>query len=100
MPEAARPIESAMHDPDMNDPAPQLCSDPNREELERALDRLDSAVQAWIEDPPERETLVIEFEEAVGRVLEHADAADYGYVGARIRGSIERLFGHERPHRQ
>lgn len=84
----------------MNDSDPQWMSGPRREDLERALDRLDSSVQAWIEDPPEREVLVDEFEEAVARVLEHADAIDYGYVGARIRGSIERLFGHDRPHRQ
>lgn len=84
----------------MNDSDPQWMSAPRREDLERALDRLDSSVQAWIEDPPEREVLVNEFEEAVARVLEHADAIDYGYVGARIRGSIERLFGHDRPHRQ
>ncbi|MFK3648601.1 hypothetical protein ACI2IY_09175 [Lysobacter enzymogenes] len=74
--------------------------DSRREELERALDRLDSAVQAWIEDPPEREALETEFEDAVARVLEHADAIDYGYVTTRIRHSIEHLFGHDRPHRQ
>lgn len=72
---------------------------PARAGLERALDRLDSAVQAWIDDPPQREVLEVEFEQAVARVLEQAGAIDYGYVGARIRGSIERLFGHDRPQR-
>lgn len=81
-------------------PMSASASSSRREELERALDRLDGAVQAWIEDPPEREVLEQEFEEAVARVLEHADTIDYGYVATRIRSSIEHLFGHDRPHRQ
>ncbi|BAV97957.1 hypothetical protein bcgnr5379_60470 [Bacillus cereus] len=55
----------------------------SRVELERALDRLDGIAQARIKDLPERTVFEVEFEDAIIRLLEHANTSDYGYPNGR-----------------
>ncbi len=74
-------------------PSSATASAPPRDTaLETALDALDAAIAGWVVRPPSSARLEREFSLAIGRVLRHARALDYAYVGARIRFTVDRLF--------